>query len=145
MFGPPRSAPSTSGRVAAWMGHANTNVSELVYTHLYAKADHDDEMTALGAFVDQVTATTAISRPAATASLVILLITGTTTTLWVSASSPSEQVPGARCGTRPAEPDPISPAAARIRSPPTTFTQQNTQPLWIKCTSNWRTARIAGN
>ena len=31
------------------MGHANPTTTELVDTHLYAKADHDDEMAALGA------------------------------------------------------------------------------------------------
>ena len=36
-------------QVAEWMGHANPTTTELVYTHLYAKADHDDEMAALGA------------------------------------------------------------------------------------------------
>lgn len=42
--------PSISVRqVAEWMGHANPTTTELVYTHLYAKADHDDEMAALGA------------------------------------------------------------------------------------------------
>jgi len=42
--------PSISVRqVAEWMGRANPTTTELVYTHLYAKADHDDEMAALGA------------------------------------------------------------------------------------------------
>lgn len=42
--------PAISVRqVAEWMGHANPTTTELVYTHLYAKADHDDEMAALGA------------------------------------------------------------------------------------------------
>lgn len=42
--------PTISVRqVAEWMGHANPTTTELVYTHLYAKADHDDEMAALGA------------------------------------------------------------------------------------------------
>jgi integrase len=42
--------PSISVRqVAEWMGHANPTTTELVYTHLYAKADHGDEMAALGA------------------------------------------------------------------------------------------------
>ncbi len=42
--------PSISVRqVAEWMGHANPTTTELVYTHLYARADHDDEMAALGA------------------------------------------------------------------------------------------------
>jgi integrase len=35
-------------QVAEWMGHANPTTTELFYTHLYAKADHDDEMAALG-------------------------------------------------------------------------------------------------
>ena len=42
--------PSISVRqVAEWRGHANPTTTELVNTHLYAKADHDDEMAALGA------------------------------------------------------------------------------------------------
>lgn len=42
--------PTISVRqVAEWMGHANPTTTELVYTHLYAKADHDDEMAPLGA------------------------------------------------------------------------------------------------
>ncbi|MCA2323118.1 hypothetical protein JF732_25725 [Mycobacterium intracellulare] len=42
--------PAISVRqVAEWMGHANPTTTELVYTHLYTKADHDDEMAALGA------------------------------------------------------------------------------------------------
>ncbi|ORB53678.1 tyrosine-type recombinase/integrase [Mycobacterium persicum] len=42
--------PTISVRqVAEWMGHANPTTTELVYTHLYAKANHDDEMAALGA------------------------------------------------------------------------------------------------
>lgn len=36
-------------QVAEWMGHANPTRTELVYTHLYAKADHDDQVAALGA------------------------------------------------------------------------------------------------
>lgn len=36
-------------QVAEWMGHANPTTTELVYTHLDAKADHDDEVAALGA------------------------------------------------------------------------------------------------
>jgi integrase len=36
-------------QVAEWMGHANPTTTELVYTHLYEKADHADEMAALGA------------------------------------------------------------------------------------------------
>lgn len=44
--------PSISVRqVAEWMGHANPTTTELVYTHLYAKADHDHEMASLGALV----------------------------------------------------------------------------------------------
>lgn len=31
------------------MGHPNPTTTELVRTHLYAKANHDDEMAALGA------------------------------------------------------------------------------------------------
>ena len=31
------------------MGHANPTTTELVYTHLYAKANSDNEMAALGA------------------------------------------------------------------------------------------------
>jgi hypothetical protein len=31
------------------MGHANPTTTELVYTHPYVKANHDDEMAALGA------------------------------------------------------------------------------------------------
>ncbi|MGE2717894.1 tyrosine-type recombinase/integrase [Mycolicibacterium litorale] len=42
--------PSISVRqVAEWIGHAHPTTTELVYTHLYAKADHDDEMAAPGA------------------------------------------------------------------------------------------------
>ncbi|OBJ01775.1 hypothetical protein [Mycobacterium sp. 1465703.0] len=42
--------PSISVRqVAGWMGHANPTTTELVYTHLHSKADHDDEMAALQA------------------------------------------------------------------------------------------------
>lgn len=49
--------PSISVRqVAEWMGHANPTTTELVYTHLYAKADHDDEMAALGALADPAVA-----------------------------------------------------------------------------------------
>jgi integrase len=36
-------------QVAEWMGHANPTTTELVYTHLYAKDDHAEEMAALGA------------------------------------------------------------------------------------------------
>jgi integrase len=42
--------PTVSVRqVAEWMGHANPTTTELVYTHLYAKGNHKDEMAALGA------------------------------------------------------------------------------------------------
>ncbi len=51
------SVPTISVRqVAEWMGHANPTTTELVYTHLYAKADHDDEMAALGALADPAVA-----------------------------------------------------------------------------------------
>ena len=51
--------PTISVRqVAEWIGHANPTTTELVYTHLYAKAEHDDEMAALGALA----ATPKISR-----------------------------------------------------------------------------------
>lgn len=57
--------PSISVRqVAEWMGHANPTTTELVYTHLYAKANHDEEMAALGAL--------ATPKPAYTGNVVSL-------------------------------------------------------------------------
>lgn len=36
-------------QVAGFMGHANPTTTELIYTHIYKKPDHSDEMMALGA------------------------------------------------------------------------------------------------
>ena len=36
-------------QVAAFMGHANATITEHIYTHVYKKADHADEMGKLGA------------------------------------------------------------------------------------------------
>jgi integrase len=36
-------------QVAEWMGHANPTTTEHIYTHVYKKANHADEMAALGA------------------------------------------------------------------------------------------------
>jgi integrase len=45
---PVRGGSQSVRQVAEWMGHANPTTTELVYTHLYAKGNHDDEMAALG-------------------------------------------------------------------------------------------------
>jgi integrase len=37
------------GQVAEWMGHPNPTTTEHIYTHVYKKADHVDEIAALGA------------------------------------------------------------------------------------------------
>lgn len=36
-------------QVAEWMGHANPTTTEHIYTHVYKKANHADEMAALEA------------------------------------------------------------------------------------------------
>lgn len=36
-------------QVAEFMGHASPTTTELIYTHVYKKPDHSDEMAALGA------------------------------------------------------------------------------------------------